>query len=372
MNAAAYAYQAYLYGPFMCWKGNISAIPNFFESNANPTGRTDYTSGQIQPCTGSGTTSMYIAPGFTLNGVTGTGFNYSGKVYTVGAGSTGGACTAAVSPPPSPPLPPPPKPPSPPPPTTSYSVSSSMLVTGARPPPPPVGASTPAVARTCTVGTTVQCTTNSSAAVSRTLSYNTRTGKFSGTMTTNSCPSIVTSFTGATGTCSQIYFPAPAYSMVTSSGVAAPITGVVAYTLSGMNIYNALENGFSAGVGPTICSTSNYACAAGTDVTTCIGELYSTCGAAQKTAVDTAIATSIFGDTCSGHASPCAPPAPCLLAFAARPLTLLPRRPLPCRSEVRVQPQQPRRRQHRHRPLAARRNRARRARHLRRLGVCGH
>ena len=259
LNYAPYVYSAYLHGPFMCWKGNINAIPNFFESNANPTGRTDYTSGQIKPC--SGNTNLYLAPGFSLNGLTGTGFNYSAKVYTVGAGSTGGACNVLAPPPtpPPPPVPPPPRPPSPPPSATSYSVNTSMKVTTAAPPPP---TSSP-VAPTCVVGTTVQCTTNASAAVSRSLTYSATTGKFTGTMTTNSCPSIVTTFTAATGTCTQIYFPSTQYATVTSSGIAAPITGTVGYTLSGMKLYNPLENGFSSTSGPTVCSTAGYFCAAG-------------------------------------------------------------------------------------------------------------
>ena len=103
LNYAPYAYTAYAYGPFMCWKGNISAVPptssfassNFFESNANPTARTDYISGQIKPCAGDA--NMYVAPGFTLNAVVGSGFNYSGKVYMTGAGASGPACSADIS-----------------------------------------------------------------------------------------------------------------------------------------------------------------------------------------------------------------------------------------------------------------------------------
>ena len=311
LNYASYVYTAFLHGPFMCWKGNITAVPNFFESNANPVARTDYTSGQIKPCTGS--SAIYLAPGFSLNGASGTGFNYSSKVYTTGAGSTGGACAVLApppssSPPPRTPSPPPPKPPSPPPAASSYSVTTSMKVATAKPPPPPVSGNPPPptshVAATCTVGASVTCSSNSSAAVSRSLTYSATTGKFTGTMTTNSCPSIVTTFTAATGTCATVYFPAAAYSAVTSMGLAAPITGTVGHTLSGMKVYNPLENGFSSTSGPKVCSTAGYYCAAGTDVGACISELYYTCGTAQKAAVDTAVAGTTFGDKCSGHASP--------------------------------------------------------------------
>ena len=95
MNYAAYAYVAYLYGPHMCWKGDITTIPHFFEANANPTARSDYTSGQIKPC--SGNANMYVAPGYTINGVSGSGFNYAGKTYTTGAGSSGGVCSQVAS-----------------------------------------------------------------------------------------------------------------------------------------------------------------------------------------------------------------------------------------------------------------------------------
>jgi hypothetical protein len=97
MNYAPYSYNAPLYGPFMCWKGSVasSAIPNFFEAGANPTGRTDYASGQIKPCLGNA--NMYVASGFAINGVTGSGFNYATRVYTQGAGSVGGACASVPS-----------------------------------------------------------------------------------------------------------------------------------------------------------------------------------------------------------------------------------------------------------------------------------
>ena len=70
------------------------------------------------------------------------------------------------------------------------------------------------------------------------------------------CPSTVTTFGMASPSCIQQTFPATTYSLP----AAAPITGLVGYSLSGMNIYNPLEAGFSSTVGPSICSTSGYYC----------------------------------------------------------------------------------------------------------------
>ena len=107
LNVASYSYTAPVYGPFMCWKGNISAIPFFWEQGVNPVSRTDYTDpiGIIKPCAGSGTSSLYLANGMSMLSQTGTGFDWTTLPYTTGAGSTGGACAAVVaaaSPPPSP------------------------------------------------------------------------------------------------------------------------------------------------------------------------------------------------------------------------------------------------------------------------------
>ncbi|PNW77714.1 hypothetical protein CHLRE_10g448550v5 [Chlamydomonas reinhardtii] len=75
--AAGQAYTAYPAGPLGCWRGNISAIPSFWDERGhtaaygNPrdappaiSSRSDYA--LLRPCCGS--TSYYLAPGFSLNG----------------------------------------------------------------------------------------------------------------------------------------------------------------------------------------------------------------------------------------------------------------------------------------------------------------
>jgi len=74
---------------------------------------------------------------------------------------------------------------------------------------------------------------------SRSLAYSTSTGLFTGTLTINQCPSYVTTFTGAGSTCITQTFPAPAY-LAASLPKAVGLTGVVGFTLQGMNIYNPL------------------------------------------------------------------------------------------------------------------------------------
>jgi hypothetical protein len=124
--------------------------------------------------------------------------------------------------------------------------------------------------------------------------------------------------------------------------VAAPVTGVVAYTLNGMNMcragglqrcsaaraaraappqhalaltpralpparlrsYNPLEAGFSSGNGPTMCSTSGYYCAGGMDLATCEAELAYTCGTSGAASLATSLAGNMMGDSCNGHAMP--------------------------------------------------------------------
>lgn len=145
----SYSYTAYTNGPYMCFKGNLSTFWNkgFWVGNQTSYGagnivqRSDYPF--IRPCTGN--TNAYVAPGYSINGISGFGFNYSSTwPPAAGPGNTGGACAAiqanTAPPPPSPPLstisPPPPSPPRP---------------TTASPPPP----SPPSPAATSTVAATV-------------------------------------------------------------------------------------------------------------------------------------------------------------------------------------------------------------------------
>ena len=161
------------------------------------------------------------------------------------------------------------------------------------------GATAPGTAGSTTstaCGSGTSCSANSSSYIARSLTYTPSTGLFAGTLTTNGatahhaqllqeaaavvpalrnagsilthefqplrhlappgCPSTVTSFGQASPSCIQQTFPATSYSFP----AAAPITGLVGYSLSGMNIYNPLEAGFSSTNGPSICSTSGYYC----------------------------------------------------------------------------------------------------------------
>jgi hypothetical protein len=110
----SYSFTAYTNGPYMCFKGNLSTFWNkgFWVGNQTSYGagniqqRSDYAF--IKPC--SGNTNAYVAPGFTINNIVGSGFNYSSTwPPTAGPGTTGGACaaiqTGTSSPPPSPPPP---------------------------------------------------------------------------------------------------------------------------------------------------------------------------------------------------------------------------------------------------------------------------
>jgi hypothetical protein len=145
------------------------------------------------------------------------------------------------------------------------------------------------------------CATTAGQYSSVSLTYS--SGVFSGTITTNGCPSYVSTFTQATASCIQQTFPAgSAYQNIGAAGKAAGLLGRVGLSLKGMNIYGPLEAGFSSTSGPTVCSTSGYYCTAGMDVAACIQELYWTCGTAQKSAVDTTVAGTTFGDSCGGHA----------------------------------------------------------------------
>lgn len=77
-------------------------------------------------------------------------------------------------------------------------------------------------------------------------------------------------------------------------------------------------------MGPTVCSTAGFFCAAGMDVASCVDELGYTCGAGGAASLATTLAGATFGDACGGHASPCAlaaaqPPAGALHQLSAWP-----------------------------------------------------
>jgi hypothetical protein len=95
-GAAPQAYTSYNSGPFMCFKGDISKVSNWWVGkeasygSSNLAQRSDYA--VVKPCSDS---PMYLARGFSLNGKTGVGADYSALV--TGAGESGPACAAAFA-----------------------------------------------------------------------------------------------------------------------------------------------------------------------------------------------------------------------------------------------------------------------------------
>ena len=81
-------------------------------------------------------------------------------------------------------------------------------------------------------------------------------------------------------------------------------------SLTGMCISGPNEAGFSytAGGMSNICTNSSYFCAGGADLSTCLAEIEYTCGTTW--ASSTLASSNSFGDTCGGHAAPCALPLP--------------------------------------------------------------
>ena len=146
------------------------------------------------------------------------------------------------------------------------------------------------------------CTNSSYLSTSWNVAYDSVMGIFTGSLSSVGCPSIVTNFP-ASETAISTTFPKTGY---TSLPMGAPLGGVAGYTLSGSNIYNPLEAGFSSTQGPTVCSTPGYFCAGGADLETCLGELTYMCYKKinSLTQVTFASTGTVFGDDCAGHASP--------------------------------------------------------------------
>jgi len=92
----------------------------------------------------------------------------------------------------------------------------------------------------CTSGST--CSSSAINYASRSLTYSTITGLFTGNMTINQCPSYITTFTQASASCVTQTFPAPAY-VAANLPKAVGLVGTVGFTLQGMNIYNPLVRG---------------------------------------------------------------------------------------------------------------------------------
>lgn len=153
--------------------------------------------------------------------------------------------------------------------------------------------------------TCVTTATSTSAYTTRSLTYNTGTGIFTGTITTNQCPHIASemTFSGALRTtmvpaltCGVQTFP-----VVTTTPAAASLRGAIGYTIrGGMSVYGPLDAGFSPSTGFQICQAPAAAqgyCPAGTDVDMCLASLQNNCGTANA-------APGGFASMCGNHASP--------------------------------------------------------------------
>jgi len=134
--------------------------------------------------------------------------------------------------------------------------------------------------------------------VSRSLSFSPTSGKFSGYLITNQCSNknygkyagVQSNVPMSHASCVRQNLPARAY---TTLPVAAPIRGVVGYSLSGAaDIYGPLDAGFQTG---QACDNGLGSCPAGTDIACCEEKLKYECGSSHFRA-------KMFMDDCGGHA----------------------------------------------------------------------
>jgi hypothetical protein len=137
--------------------------------------------------------------------------------------------------------------------------------------------------------------------------YDSSTGKFSGTMTTNLCSNDEYGYCELcdppgymahqhTASCVSQTFPATGYETGPNS---APLRGRVGLSVYGVNIYGPEEAGFGNGNNPSPCDDGSGECYAGLDVPTCESSLDITCAESNSSVVH-----SLMLDTCGGHAMP--------------------------------------------------------------------
>jgi hypothetical protein len=129
------------------------------------------------------------------------------------------------------------------------------------------------------------------------LTYSSSTGIFTGYIVTNECPSsrygvdngTQSSLISSSGGCRNFTFPATGY---TSTPYAAPLLGIAAVSLKGVQVATAMEAGFTTG---QVCSASS--CTGGVDLPLCQKHLEYECGSST-------IDYTKLLDDCGGHASP--------------------------------------------------------------------
>jgi len=165
------------------------------------------------------------------------------------------------------------------------------------------GGSGSTAATSCTSGVTTCSRDGTSNYMNRSgLTYDTATGKFSGSFVSNSCPEFYWGkFAGVATTMTLAYNatcysqPIPATGYGTTVPQAAPKRGPIGFSISGgSSIYGPMEDGFTLGQG---CTNNLGTCHSGTDVPTCEAKLKYECGTAN-------FQYRAFGDDCGGHALP--------------------------------------------------------------------
>eukprot|EP00389_Voromonas_pontica_P005972 GDKH01008967.1.p1 GENE.GDKH01008967.1~~GDKH01008967.1.p1 ORF type:complete len:429 (-),score=53.48 GDKH01008967.1:264-1550(-) len=150
------------------------------------------------------------------------------------------------------------------------------------------GTSVTTTATTCPSVTT--CATDGSSAYSdlTAMTYNAASGKFSGNVISNLCNAGQVLKGAPTPSCSNWTIPYPDYA---SPPKAAPRLNAIGVSRKGINIYGPFEAGFTDG---QVCTSGT--CDAGMDIAACEKTLNAGC----TTTPD----TTMFMDTCGGHANP--------------------------------------------------------------------
>ncbi len=194
-------------------------------------------------------------------------------------------------------------------------LTRSRQVTAARQlqPPPPGGggtgggtASSPGTATATTCSSVTTCAKDgSNNYMSRTITYSTSTGIFTGSLTTNTCPNHAGAWTyngvldtlvpSMTASCIKFTFPVTGY----TGPVAAPLLNSIGFTVSGGEyIYGPMDAGFTLG---QVTTNSCGSCPKGTDTLMCGSFIEAACGTANLKGNTTASMHMLMSD-CGGHA----------------------------------------------------------------------
>ena len=143
--------------------------------------------------------------------------------------------------------------------------------------------------------------------MTRSLTLNTATGVFSGSLTTNGCPNHAGAYQysgvldarvpAASASCQTWTLPVSGY--VAGVATAAPLRSSIGYTISGGEaIYGPMDAGFTLG---QVTTTSCGSCPAGTDTRFCAAYIERACGTAALKGNTSASMHMLLSD-CGGHA----------------------------------------------------------------------